>query len=181
MHACVASWIFIYIPLSFFVLFQQVPPVPCRYRPLTGNMTDHIKSLHTLVPLLSNLISSEAQLITGNLTEVILPIVKPLVVSTGLHSIDTYLSFVNYWSYVIITIYHRMHHLGKGFMSALSTVQHHWLQFPHSANKKGQSVSWTDWELPTTFSSMNLRTRTLSYRMTLAPHPQAHHEWNHAG
>ena len=77
-------------------LFQQVPIVPCRYRPWILSMTNHIKSLYTLVPPLSNLISSEAQLITGNLTEVILPIVESLVVSTGLHSIDTYLSFVNY-------------------------------------------------------------------------------------
>lgn len=98
---------------------------------------EHVKSLYTLVPLLSNLSSSEAQLIAGNLTEVILPIVRPLVVSTGLCFIDTYLSFVNYSSDAIIIIYYRMRHLGKGSMSALSTVQHLWLQFLHSANKKG--------------------------------------------
>lgn len=176
MHVCVASWI------SFISLspFQQSPRgwEPCIYRSLS--MTDHIKSLYTLVPPLSNLTSSEAQLITGNLTEIILPIVRPLVVSTGLHSINTYLSFVNYWSDVIITIYHRMRHLGKGFMIALSTVQHLWLQFPHLVNKKGQPVSWTDWELPTAISQGNLGIETLSYKMTLAPNPQAHHEWNHA-
>ena len=95
MNACVHGLLNFHLyPSLLFIYFQQLPREPCRYRSLS--MTDHIKSLYTLVPPLSNLTSSEAQLITGNLTEVILPIVRLLVVSTGLHSIDTYLSFVNY-------------------------------------------------------------------------------------
>ena len=165
----------IYPPSVYFQPFPRESRSTCRYTGL--NMTDHVKSLYTLVPPLSNLTSSEAQLISGNLTEVILPIVKPLVVSTGLYLIDTYLSFVNYWSYAIITIYYRMCHLGKGFLNVLSTVQHRWLQFPHSVKTKRLPVSWTDWDVPTSISWESLKSGTLSHRMTLASNTPADHRW----
>ena len=142
-------------------------------------MTDHVRSLYTLVAPLSNLTSSEAQLISGNLTEVILPIVQPLVVSQ-------YTCLILHWclaTSVLSTIdqaqllpfTYRMLHMGKGFMSMLSTVQHLWLQFPHStASTEGLSVLWSGWDLPMAFISWrNLEKGTLSHRTTLASNTPA--------
>ena len=149
-------------------------------------MTDHVRSLYTLVTPLSNLTSSEAQLISGNLTEVILPIIRPLVVSqywscTSLIPIATsVLSTIDQAQLLPFT--YRMLHMGKGFMSMLSTVQHLWLQFPHSTQStEGLSVSWTGWEMSITISWGNLEKGTLLHRMTLASNTPAlsdHHGWN---
>ena len=105
-------------------------------------MTDHVRSLYTLVAPLSNLTTSEAQLISGNLTEVILPIVQPLVVSQYWPSLVLYFIDASTIDQAqLLPFTYRMLHMGKGFMSMLSTVQHLWLQFPHStASTEGLSV-----------------------------------------
>ena len=153
-------------------LHLQLPPgsngQPCLY--IGRTMNDHIQSLYTLVPSLNNLTSCEAQLISGNLSEVILPVIRPLVVSTLplLHYIS-YLSIANYQSSMIIALvitinifYYRIIRLRKAILIGLSTAQHLWNQWLHSMNKKRLSVSWTDSGLLTAFSWICSRTETLS-------------------
>lgn len=69
--------------LSLFPLDLEVPEeVPCIYK--GQDLSSHVTSLYTIVPYLSNLNTSEPQHFSGNISEVIFPVISQLLVSTQL-------------------------------------------------------------------------------------------------